>query len=138
VTILLFSNISFRYLAFSFIYNVISRYAGSFKIHTLLNVIYLTYLEELECLFSPLWSSYLPYVQTDVWYRKLKNKANLPVNITTGTTDIVPARPESLLLLRLVLYLHVSKGPSEPRSPHCRSFTITLVHTALVRTPLDE
>jgi len=125
-------------MAFSFIYNVISRYAGSFKIHTSLNVIYLTYLEELEYIFNPLWSSYLPYLQTDVWYRKLKNKTIVLVNITNGTTDIVPARPELLLLLRLALYLRVSKGPSEPRSPHCRGFAITLVHTTLGRTPINE
>jgi hypothetical protein len=44
-------------MALTFIYNVISRYAGSFKIHMSLNVNYLTYLEELECLFSPIWNS---------------------------------------------------------------------------------
>ena len=72
-----------------------------------------------------------------MWYRKLKNKAILRVTVTTDTTGTFPARLEPLLLLRLVLYLHVSKGPSEPRPPHCRGFTITLIHTTLGRTPLD-
>jgi hypothetical protein len=33
---------------------------------------------------------------------------------------------------------HGSKAPKVPRPPHCRSFTITLTHTTLGRTPLDE
>jgi len=33
---------------------------------------------------------------------------------------------------------HASKAPSGPRSPHLREFTITLRHTKLGRTPLDE
>jgi hypothetical protein len=35
-------------------------------------------------------------------------------------------------------FLHGSTAPSRPRPPHCRSFTITLRHITLSRTPLDE
>ena len=33
---------------------------------------------------------------------------------------------------------HGSTAPCEPGPPHCRSFTITLRHTTVGRTPLDE
>jgi hypothetical protein len=33
---------------------------------------------------------------------------------------------------------HGATAPSGPGSPHCRGFTITLRHTSLGRTPLDE
>jgi hypothetical protein len=41
--------------------------------------------------------------------------------------------------LRLFHYLsHGATAPSGPGPPHCRGFTITLRHTTLYRTPLDE
>jgi hypothetical protein len=36
------------------------------------------------------------------------------------------------------LFLPWRNSPSGPRSPHCQGFTITLRHTTLVMTPLDE
>ena len=35
-------------------------------------------------------------------------------------------------------FLHGATAPSGSRPPHCRDFTITLRHTTLGRTPLDE
>ena len=41
-------------------------------------------------------------------------------------------------MLRSVLFLPWRNSPSRPRPPHFRRITITLRHTTLGRTPLDE
>jgi hypothetical protein len=46
-----------------------------------------------------------------------------------------------LLILRNIpshFFFHDTTAPSRPGSPHCQGFTITLRHTTLARTPLDE
>ena len=42
------------------------------------------------------------------------------------------------LTLDRLLFLPWRNYPSGPRAPHCRGFMITLRHTTLSRTPLDE
>jgi len=43
-----------------------------------------------------------------------------------------------ILKSNIVLFYHGATAPSGPRPTHCRGFMITLKHTTLVRTPLDE
>jgi hypothetical protein len=38
----------------------------------------------------------------------------------------------------LCTYFLMAQQPQWARSPHCRGFTLTLTHTTLGRTPLDE
>ena len=40
--------------------------------------------------------------------------------------------------LNLLFHFHVATAPSGQRPPHYRGFTITLRHTQLCGTPLDE
>jgi hypothetical protein len=40
--------------------------------------------------------------------------------------------------LRKKYFFHIATAPSGPRPPHYRGFKITLRHTTLGRTPLDE
>jgi hypothetical protein len=40
--------------------------------------------------------------------------------------------------MRIRLFFHGAKAPSEPRPPHYRGFTIKLRQTTIGRTPLDE
>jgi hypothetical protein len=43
------------------------------------------------------------------------------------------------LTVRMKLFFyHGATAPSKPRPPVCQGFTITLIHTTLDRTPLDE
>jgi hypothetical protein len=44
----------------------------------------------------------------------------------------------SLCIALLIVVFHGSTAPSRPGPPHYRGFTITLRHTTLGRTPLDE
>jgi hypothetical protein len=43
-----------------------------------------------------------------------------------------------ILYLNIVIVSHGATAPSGPGSPHYPGFTITLRHTTVGRTPLDE
>jgi hypothetical protein len=63
------------------------------------------------------------------WYLKRGHDLLLPHPYPFLTYLMVVCVPYSF---------HGSVTPSGPRPPHCRGFTITLRHTTLGRTPLDE
>jgi hypothetical protein len=42
------------------------------------------------------------------------------------------------IFIYICFFFHFTTAPSGPKFPHCRGFKITLRHTTLGRTPLDE
>jgi hypothetical protein len=64
--------------------------------------------------------------------------AQLEVRNGSFSTSCITLLQNCLLECDALFYFLGSTAPSEPRSPPCRAFTITLRHTTLDRTPLDE
>ena len=63
---------------------------------------------------------------------------NLEVRNRSFSTSCITLLQNCLLECDVLFYFLGSIARSEPRSPPCPTFTITLRHTTLDRTPLDE
>jgi hypothetical protein len=72
-----------------------------------------------------LWSYFVYYVISSFWDKWYKKYSLL---ITES----------GRILRKTVLFVYGMTGPSEPGTPHCRGFTITLRRITFGRTPLDE
>jgi hypothetical protein len=73
-----------------------------------------------------------------IFYPEPDESTPLPHHISVKFTSLHLLLCHSSDLLPLGFFLHGATAPSGPGPPDCRGFTITLRHTTLGRTPLDE
>ena len=69
---------------------------------------------------------------------KTTRYAQLEIRNGSFSTSCITLLQNCLLECDALFYFLGTTARSEPRSPPCRAFTITLRHTTLDRTPLDE